>query len=117
MAQLVRDIMATDVATLSPDTPASEAAQVMRDQNIGNVLLTRDDKLCGIVTDRDLVVRLLADHKDPEATTLGEVCSSELVTATPDTPVEQVIADIRGRAVRRVPVVEGGKPVGIVSIG
>ncbi|MGW4641308.1 CBS domain-containing protein [Sphaerisporangium sp. NPDC004334] len=102
---------------LPADAPVSKAARLMRDQAIGDVLVTRDDRLCGLVTDRDIVVRAVAEARDADSTPLGALCTSDLVTARPDQDVEDVIRLMRERAVRRVPVVVDGRPVGIVSLG
>ncbi|MET8140385.1 CBS domain-containing protein [Sphaerisporangium sp. NPDC005288] len=102
---------------LPADAPVSKAARLMRDQAIGDVLVTRDDRLCGLVTDRDIVVRAVAEARDADSTPLGALCTSDLVTARPDQDVEDVIRLMRERAVRRLPVVVDGRPVGIVSLG
>jgi len=94
-----------------------EAARKMRDEDIGDVLVMKDGKLCGIVTDRDITVRATADGKDPNQVTLGDICSQELVTISADRPVSEAVSLMRNKTLRRLPVVEGDKPVGIVSIG
>lgn len=113
----LREIMNTDLVTLDAETPALEGAKQMRDRDVGNVLVTRGGELCGIVTDRDLVVRCVADGKSPETTKLGEFCTGELVTVKNDAAVGEAVKLMADRAIRRVPVVESGKPVGIVSLG
>ncbi|MFC4535699.1 CBS domain-containing protein [Sphaerisporangium dianthi] len=102
---------------LPADASVSKAARLMRDQAIGDVLVTRDGRLCGLVTDRDIVVRAVAEARDADSTPLGSLCTSDLVTARPDQDVEDVVRLMRERAIRRVPVVEDGRPVGIVSLG
>ena len=113
----LKEMMSERPVSLRHDQTASDAATQMREAHVGGVLVTRDGKLCGIVTDRDLVVRCLADGVDPKSVHLGELCSKELVTLSPDSEVDEAISMMRDKAVRRVPVVEGEKPVGIVSIG
>jgi CBS domain-containing protein len=76
-----------------------------------------DGQVRGIVTDRDIVVRAVADGRDPASTTLGEVGSTDVVALSPDDTVERAVEIMRQKAIRRVPVVEGGRAVGIVSIG
>jgi CBS domain-containing protein len=89
----------------------------MRDRDIGDVLVTRDgDQLAGIVTDRDLVVRCLADGADADAT-IERACSNDLATVTPDSSVDDAIRLMRERSLRRIPVVDGGRAVGIVTLG
>jgi CBS domain-containing protein len=114
---MLRDLMSTDLIQLDADAPALEAARLMREHDVGNVLVTRKGSLCGIVTDRDIVVRCIADGKDPENTHLSEFCSQDLVTLKPDAKIEEAVRVMTDRAVRRLPVVDGDRPVGIVSLG
>ncbi|GAA3673248.1 CBS domain protein [Lentzea atacamensis] len=117
MAQLVRDLMTADPVMLPPDTPVREAAKAMRDREIGDVLVVDGDRLCGIVTDRDLVVRALADRDDLADCFVRDVCSDQVVTADLTETVDTAIARMRENAVRRIPVVDGGRPVGVLSLG
>jgi CBS domain-containing protein len=117
MTQLVRELMTTGLVALSPDTPVRRAAQAMRENDVGDVLVVEDGQLRGIVTDRDIVVRGLADFEDLATCTLGDVCSDQLLTAAPDDEADAAIARMREAAVRRIPVVEGGRPVGVLSLG
>ncbi|NIJ13787.1 CBS domain-containing protein [Saccharomonospora amisosensis] len=117
MAQLVREVMTAQPVTMPSDTPVRDAARKMRDNDIGDVLVVDNGELRGIATDRDIVVRALADRDDLSTVRIGEVCSERLVTATPNEEVDNAIARMREHAVRRVPVVDGGKAVGILSIG
>ncbi|GAA2944286.1 CBS domain-containing protein [Streptomyces enissocaesilis] len=117
MAQQVREIMTSDLVAVGALTAVSEVAHRMREENIGAVLVTEGDRLCGLVTDRDLVVRVLAEGKDPGDTTVREACSPDLVTVTPDDEVDRAIQLMREHSLRRLPVVEGATAVGIVSLG
>lgn len=117
MAKLVREVMTEDPVVLQADASLKEAARHMRDKDIGDVLVMKGGKLCGIVTDRDITIRAIADGKDPNQTKLSDICSQELVTIAPDHPVSEAISVMRSKALRRLPVVQGDKPVGIVSIG
>ncbi|MBP2336751.1 CBS domain-containing protein [Saccharothrix coeruleofusca] len=117
MTQHVRDLMTPNPVTLAPDTPVRQAARAMRDQGIGDVLVVDGDQVRGIVTDRDIVVRGLADRDDLSDCRVGDVCSDRLVTATPDEDVDTAVTRMRENAVRRIAVVEGGKPVGVLSLG
>lgn len=117
MAQQVREIMTSTPVTVGVLTAVSEVAHRMREENIGAVLVAEGDELRGLVTDRDLVVRVLAEGKDPGDTTVREVCSPDLVTVTPDDEVDRAIELMREHSLRRLPVVEGNTPVGIVSLG
>ncbi|MFC5910488.1 CBS domain-containing protein [Streptacidiphilus monticola] len=118
MPEKVRDVMTTRLVTVSTTTALTEAARQMRDQGIGDLIVTDDSgRLFGLVTDRDLVVRATAEGRDPDHTETGQICSRNLTTVTPDDDVDRAVALMRDRAVRRLPVVEDGRPVGIVSLG
>lgn len=117
MAQQVRDVMTKNPTMLDARTPLIDAARAMREGDYGDVLVSSDGELCGIVTDRDIVVRGLAEISDISSAELGDVCSRELTTVSPTTDVTEAARTMRERAVRRLPVVENGQPVGIVSIG
>lgn len=117
MAQHVRDIMTGAPATVGPQTSVAEVARIMRDRDLGAVLVTDGDRLRGLVTDRDLVVRSVARGVDTEETTVAGVCSDDLVTVGPDDDLDHAVRLMRQHAVRRVPVVEDGHPVGVVTLG
>ncbi|WP_266393549.1 CBS domain-containing protein [Streptomyces canus] len=117
MTQHVSDIMTSAPATVEPQTSVTAVARIMRDQDLGAVLVTDGDELRGLVTDRDLVVRSLAEGGDPERTTVAGACSDDLVTVTPEDDLDHAIELMREHAVRRVPVIDHGHPVGIVSLG
>lgn len=117
MAQTLKDLMTPNPLTVTMGTSILEAAQQMRDQGIGDVIVTDGGKVCGIVTDRDIVVRAIADGCEPTTTSVGDICSRDLVTLGPAADVTEAVTLMRERALRRLPVVENGKPVGIVSIG
>ncbi|MGX1310186.1 CBS domain-containing protein [Streptomyces calvus] len=117
MPQHVRDIMTGAPVTVGPYTSVAEVARVMRDRDLGSVLVTDGDRLRGLVTDRDLVVRSVARGGDPEETTVADACSEDLVTVGPDDELDRAVRLMREHAVRRVPVVEDGHPVGILSLG
>jgi CBS domain-containing protein len=113
----VRDVMTPYPQSVSPDTPVIEAARMMRTNDIGNIVVLEGSRLWGILTDRDIVVRGLAEGLDPACTPVGEICSRELSTVTPDDSVAQAVTIMREKAIRRLPVVQGDEVVGIVSIG
>jgi CBS domain-containing protein len=117
MTQYVRDIMTADPVTVEPQTSVTAVARIMRDQDLGAVLVTDGDLLRGLVTDRDLVIRSVAEGGDPEETTVAGACSDDLVTVRPDDELDRAIRLMREHAVRRVPVVDEGHPVGIVALG
>lgn len=116
MARTIREIMTAPPVAVTPDTDMATVARKMRDENTGVLLVTEGDRLQGLVTDRDLVVRGLAEGADPGTTTVRSLASGADVTVGPDDPLERAVQLMRERSVRRLPVVEGGRPVGMVSI-
>jgi CBS domain-containing protein len=116
MARSIKDAMTTKPASLPATSTLLDAARLMRDLDIGDVLIEEDGQLAGIVTDRDLVVRAMAEGRD-STYKLGEIISSDVVSITATNGVEDVIRLMRDRALRRVPVVDNRKAVGIVSLG
>jgi CBS domain-containing protein len=117
MARQVREVMTPAPPSLPLDAPLTEAARLMRDEEVGGVLIIQDGRLCGLLTDRDIVVRAVADGRDLTGTRLADICSAGIVTVSPDDETATALRLMRDRAVRRLPVVEDGRPVGIVSIG
>ncbi|MEV0219677.1 CBS domain-containing protein [Streptomyces sp. NPDC050704] len=116
MAQQVREIMTSAPVSVGALTAVSEVAHRMRDEDIGAVLVTEGDRLRGLVTDRDLVIRVLAEEKDPGDTTVQEACSPEIVTVGPGDEVGRAVQLMREHALRRLPVVEGDRAVGMVAL-
>lgn len=117
MAQYLRDIMTQRPVTVQATDTVTAAARSMRDGNIGDVVVLEEDRIQGILTDRDIVVRVLAEGRDPAQTTVGEICSRELTTLSPSDAIGKAVKIMRDKAIRRLPVVEGERPVGIVSLG
>jgi CBS domain-containing protein len=117
MADSIRDVMTPDPATFTPDQPVAEAAKAMSTGDFGAVVVVEDGAVRGILTDRDIVVRAVAEGKDPTSTEIGEVFTTEPTTLAPDDSVDQAVDALRDGHVRRLPVVEGSEVVGIVSIG
>jgi CBS domain-containing protein len=114
----VQEVMTARPTTLPVTASVVEAARVMREKDIGDVIvLDEGDQLCGIVTDRDIVVRAVADQQDPAQLKLGEICSRDVTTLSPQDKVGDAVKLMTEKAVRRLPVVDEGKPVGIVSLG
>jgi CBS domain-containing protein len=116
-ARTVQEIMTTDVVRLPVDTTVVDAAREMRDREIGDVVVIDNDRLVGVVTDRDIVVRAVADGLPPDQTTLGAVVSRDLVTVRPEDSIMEVALLMRDRAVRRVLACDDHGLVGVVSIG
>lgn len=117
MAQLVRDVMTPNPLTLDATSSIQDAARAMREKDIGNIIVMNDGALTGIVTDRDITVRAVADGRDPSSTKLADICSGDLVCVTPQDNAVDAVDLMREKAVRRLPVVDGKRPVGVVSIG
>jgi len=117
MAQKIKDIMTGSPITLTADRPVTDAATAMKENGIGDVIVMSEGKMCGVVTDRDIVVRVIAQGREPQTTKLGDVCSRDVASVSPNDDVDRAIQIVRERAVRRVPVVDGDRPVGIISIG
>jgi CBS domain-containing protein len=114
---LVADAMTRRVVYLPDDTPLDEAAQVMRDQGIGDVVVTHGPTMAGIVTDRDIVIRAIAERLPPETTTLASIATHELVMVEQSATVEDAVQAMRDRGVRRLLVCdEDRKVVGIISL-
>jgi CBS domain-containing protein len=115
----MRDIMSPAPVCMAPGESVFAAAQAMKQHGIGigTVLVVADGRLGGLVTDRDITVRVLAENRDPRTTRIGDICSSELVVLGPDDDVAVAVRLVRERAVRRIPVLQDEIPVGVVSIG
>ena len=114
--QSIRELMTPDPVCVPVTATVCDAARHMREHDIGNVLIVDGDALKGLVTDRDLVVRALADGRGPD-TALTDLFSSDPVTVQASDSVEEAVRLMSEHALRRLPVVDGGRPVGVVSIG
>lgn len=113
----IREVMTPAPVTVASTDMVTVAASAMKEHGIGAVPVITDGRLTGILTDRDIAIRVLAEDLDPSSTRVGDVCSTELAAISMDDDVDQAIRLIRERAVRRVPVIDDGVPVGIISIG
>src|SRR5258706_14250371 len=100
MAQTVREVMTPQPMHVKESSNLVDAARMMRDRDIGDVIVVRDGEILGMVTDRDLVIRGLAEGRDPKSTTVGEICSTDVITVEPDASVDMVIKLMRDKAVR-----------------
>jgi CBS domain-containing protein len=118
MAHSIRDVMTPNPHTVAADATLQDAAREMKQDDIGAVLVRDNGSVSGILTDRDIVVRAIAEGRDPSSTKVSDVASSDVKTLTPDSSVEDAIRIVREQHVRRIPVVdEQGQAQGIVSIG
>jgi signal-transduction protein with cAMP-binding, CBS, and nucleotidyltransferase domain len=114
--QRVIDVMSMAPVKVKPTDTVAKAAELMRDQNIGAVLVDGGGDMTGVVTDRDLVVRVLADHGSP-STMVSAVCTMNPLCLRPEDDLDAALETMREHAVRRVPVVDHGVAVGMVSLG
>ncbi|WP_328690589.1 CBS domain-containing protein [Streptomyces phaeochromogenes] len=117
MAVFVREVMTPGVVSVRPDASLVEAAQLMRAQDIGDVLVAGDHALIGVLTDRDIALRAVANGVDPLTVSAQSVYTPDPVVVGPDDGVAAAVALMRDHAVRRLPVVENGRAVGMVSLG
>jgi len=109
--------MTRNPVTVEADATVVDAARLMRDRDIGPLVVVGEKGVQGIVTDRDIVVRAVAEGRDPSTVRIAEVCTDDVETVSPDEPISDAVRRMEQRDVRRLPVVEGGRPVGIVSMG
>jgi len=115
MGTSIKEVMTSQVKTCEPDTTVTEAAKVMAQEDVGPVPIVEEGRLTGMVTDRDIVVRVVAEGRDPSSTTVGEIASRDLVTVSPDDDLDAALEHLARKQVRRIPVVEGDRLVGIVA--
>lgn len=117
MPSHVRDVMTKDPVALARTVTAADAARAMRDSDIGAVVVLDGETACGIVTDRDITVRAVAEGADPSTVELSSICTKNPSTISPDASLDEALALMRREDIRRLLVVEGDRPVGIVSLG
>jgi CBS domain-containing protein len=116
MARSIRDTMTTDPRSITPGAPVVEAARLMRDEDIGSLPVTDEGRLVGMLTDRDIAVRVVAEGRNPDSTTVGEVLSPHPVAAMPDQDLDEALHLMAQHQVRRLPVVEDDdRLVGILA--
>lgn len=113
----VREIMTNDVACVRSYDSIERAAQLMKQYNCGSIPVCTDDKLIGIITDRDIVLRCVASGHDASETAVGDIMTDSVVFASPELDVTDAAMLMSDRQIRRLPVVEDGKLIGIVSLG
>lgn len=113
----VGDLMTRDPVMLEPSDTVLDAACAMRDRDIGTVLISEKGQLIGVLTDRDIVVRAIADRGDPATMKVDQIASKEVEALSPDDPIDKAVKLVRSRALRRFPVVKSGKPVGVLTMG
>ena len=115
MVNSVRDAMTEDPRSIGPSTSVVEAARLMRDEHIGSLPITDGETLMGMITDRDITTRVVAEGADLATTSVGDVYSQDLISVEPDKDLEEALMLMARHQVRRLPVVEEGRLVGIVA--
>ena len=116
MGKSIRELMTSNPETVETSATVLDAARIMRDHDVGIVPIVDGDRLVGTVTDRDIAIRVVAEGKDPQSTTVETVASRELVTIDPQQDLDEALRLMAQHQVRRLPVVEeDGKLVGIVA--
>jgi CBS domain-containing protein len=113
----ISEIMTKDVISLSVDDTAEHAAELMKEHNIGSIPVNTEDKVVGIVTDRDIIVRCIAEGKDIKMQKVRDIMTSNPVVGNQDINVEDAARIMSERQIRRLPIVENNHLVGMVSLG
>jgi CBS domain-containing protein len=117
MSQSIREVMTEDVVVMPSQATLKHAGREMRERDIGDVIVVEDNVVVGILSDRDIVIRAVAEDRAPSETTVGEVATRDLQALSPSDTVDDAIRIMREKAIRRLPILEDGRPVGIVSLG
>jgi CBS domain-containing protein len=115
MGMSIREVMTSEVKACEPSATIVEAAKLMAQEDVGPIPVVEDGRLVGIITDRDIVVKMIAKGDDPSSGTVGDIASRDLVTVTPDSDVSEALDLMAENQVRRLPVVDGDRLVGIVA--
>lgn len=114
----VREIMTPDPEVMRPDATVAEVARKMRDLDVGDIPIMGDGEIVGIVTDRDIAIRAVAEGVDPSSKQVADIMSKGVKTVNADEQTDQAVKVMEGEQIRRLPVVDqSGKLVGIVSLG
>jgi CBS domain-containing protein len=111
----IKDVMTSNPTTCEPQASVVDAAKVMAQEDVGSIPIVEGDRLAGVVTDRDIVIRVVAEGRDAQSTTVGDIASRDLVTVSPDDDLNRALELMAEKQVRRLPIVEGDKLVGIVA--
>jgi CBS domain-containing protein len=116
MGKNVRDAMTSNPCTIDADKPVAHAAKMMKQENVGIAPIVQGDRLVGTLTDRDIVVRVVAEGRDPQTVTAREVASTDIVTVDPEQNLDEALRLMASHQVRRLPVVEeDGRVVGVLA--
>ena len=112
----IRDLMTDNPCAIDAEKPVAYAAKMMRDEDVGLAPIVQGDRLVGTLTDRDIAIRVVAEGRDPESTTVREVASTDLVTIDPEQSLDEALRLMAKHQVRRLPVVEeDGRLVGVLA--
>jgi CBS domain-containing protein len=117
MARPVSEIMTVAPRTVEASASVREAARAMREDDVGAIVVLAGGDLYGIVTDRDVAIRVVAEDRDPATTAVGDIASRDTTAIESDRTDEDAVVLMRDHALRRLPVVEAGQPVGILTLG
>ena len=112
----LRDIMIKKIITITREKTAQDAAKLMAEHGTGSVIVVNGDNIAGIVTERDLVRKVCTQDIASSKVPLNDVMSSPVITAEPDMPVETAVQRMFNNKIRRLPILENGKLVGIVTV-
>ena len=115
MGKRIREVMTPSPETVEPGQPVAEAAKLMKQADVGMIPVVQEGQLSGTVTDRDIVLRVIAEGKSPASTTVGEIASGEIVTVDPEQELEEALELMAKHQVRRLPVVENGRLIGVLA--
>jgi CBS domain-containing protein len=115
MGKKIREVMTPAPETIQADRTAAEAAKKMKEADAGMIPVMTNGNLLGTVTDRDIAVRVVAEGKDPQATPVEEIASTDVVTVGPDDDLDAALEMMAKHQVRRLPVVEDGRLIGIIA--
>lgn len=111
---IVRNVMHKDVVTVRPNLSLREASKIMSKFGIGSLVVVEDENLVGIITSTD-IIKAVAEGKDVDQTLVNEVMSKDVITVDPDESLEEAVEKMMEKNIKRLPVVEGGKLVGIIT--
>ena len=115
MGKSVRDVMSADPCAIEADRPVSYAAKMMKQEDVGLAPIVDGDRLVGTLTDRDIAVRVVAEGRDPQSTPVRDVATTKVVTVEPSQDLDEALRLMAQHQVRRLPVVEGERLVGVLA--
>ena len=115
MGKSIRDVMSSNPCAIEGDKPVADAAKMMKQQDVGLAPIVEGDRLVGTLTDRDIVLRVVAEGKDPQTVTAREVASTDVVTIDAQQDLDEALRLMASNQVRRLPVVEEGRLVGVIA--